>query len=110
VAAGDEVQQGAIGELAQEEGVSIWGMGRREAHRRQRVMAAHLGRRWTSVTESSGGLCGQLEARGGAPRRRGPGGDVSGPGNDWWRPASERRSQQMKSSASATLASQWPMA
>jgi hypothetical protein len=34
----------------------------------------------------------------------------AGPGNDWWRPASERRSQQMKSSASATLASQWPMA
>jgi hypothetical protein len=31
--AGDEVQWGAVRELAQEEGVSIWGTGRREAHR-----------------------------------------------------------------------------
>jgi hypothetical protein len=32
-AGGNEVQRGAVGELAQEEGVSILGMGRREAHR-----------------------------------------------------------------------------
>jgi hypothetical protein len=34
----------------------------------------------------------------------------AGPGNDWWRSAPERRSRQTKNSASATLASQRPMA
>jgi hypothetical protein len=35
-----------------------------------------LGPRWTPVRESPGGLGGRLGARGGAPHRRGSGGDV----------------------------------
>jgi hypothetical protein len=44
------------------------------------VMTVHLRWRWTLVSESSGGLGGRLGARGGAPRRRGSGGDVGGAG------------------------------
>jgi hypothetical protein len=75
-AADDEVQRGAIGELAQSEGVPIWSTGRREAHRWWWVMMAHPGRRWTPVRKSPGGLGGRLGAQGGAPCRRGSGGDV----------------------------------
>jgi hypothetical protein len=80
VAASNEVQWGAVGKLAHEERVPIWGMGRREAHRWWRVTAAHLGRRWTPVRESPGGPGHRLAAQGGAPRQRGSGGDVGGAG------------------------------
>jgi hypothetical protein len=48
-AAGDKVQWGAVEELAQEEGVPIWGTRRWEAHRWQRTAVACLQWRWMLV-------------------------------------------------------------
>jgi hypothetical protein len=46
---GDEEKRGGVGELTHEEEVLIWGMGRREAHRRWWATVAFLEWRWTPV-------------------------------------------------------------
>jgi hypothetical protein len=73
-AADDKVQQGAVGELAQDEGGGpVLGYGGGERLTNGDLCWAKL-----DTSERVGGLGGRLEARGGAPRRRHSGGDVVG--------------------------------
>jgi hypothetical protein len=72
-AADDEVQWGAVGELAQDEGGPDLGYGGGE-----RLTNGDLSWAKVDTSERVGGLGGRLEAWGGAPRRRRSGGDVVG--------------------------------